>query len=477
MPNELSPQANETSPGFLSQTGNRIARALRGLTGAARIALTKSLRPGLPDDDLQWLRTRIDACLAARGGEVSARAAAAEIGRHYLMLNDTGRQRFLGLLTMKYGIDHAAVRTVAMELTNAGGAALITAEEMLRDLLESPRLRLLKRFNGIAGGVKFLVDLRADLLRLSRNDAQLAPLGRELRILLASWFDAGFLELRTIGWNSPAALLEKLIAYEAVHEIRSWSDLKNRLDSDRRCFAFFHPAMPDEPLIFVEVALINGMAANVQNLLDETSPSSDAEDADTAIFYSISNAQAGLSGVSFGEFLIKRVVGELQAEFPKLKTFATLSPIPGFAAWLAQTCATGKVSARLPVTETLQLTAMAGDEKTDDALQTLLKDKNWPSDPRKAVALRAPLMRLCAQYLYQERADTNRAKDPVAHFHLGNGARIERINWLGDQSDKGLAQSHGLMVNYLYRLGDVEKNYERYAGGHVAASPTIRDLC
>ncbi len=477
MPNELIPQDNRSSSRFLSQTGNRIARAWRGLTGAARIALTKSIRPGLPDDDLQWLRTRIDACLAARGGEVSARTDAAEIGRYYLMLNDTGRQRFLNMLAVQYGVDHGAVRAVALDLAQASGAALITAEETLRDLLESPRLRLLKRFNGIAGGVKFLVDLRADLLRLSRKDAQLAPLGRELRILLASWFDAGFLELHTIGWNSPAALLEKLIAYEAVHEIRSWSDLKNRLDSDRRCFAFFHPAMPDEPLIFVEVALVSGMAANVQNLLDETSPSSNAEEADTAIFYSISNAQAGLAGVSFGEFLIKRVVGELQAEFPKLKTFATLSPIPGFASWLAQACASEKVSTQLPVTETLQLTAISGEDRPDNALQALLKDKNWPNDPRKAMALRAPLMRLCAQYLYQERADTNRAKDPVAHFHLSNGARIERINWLGDQSGKGLAQSHGLMVNYLYRLGDVEKNYERYAGGHVTVSTMIRDLC
>ncbi len=477
MPNELSPQVNKPLSGILSQTSTRIARAWRGLTGAARIAITKSIRPGLPDDDLQWLQTRIDACLAARGGEVSARNAAAEIGRYYLMLNDTGRQRFLNLLATQYGVDHGAVRAVAMDLAQASGAALITAEETLRDLLESPRLRLLKRFNGIAGGVKFLVDLRADLLRLSRTDAQLAPLGRELRILLASWFDAGFLELHSIGWNSPAALLEKLIAYEAVHEIRSWSDLKNRLDSDRRCFAFFHPAMPEEPLIFVEVALVSGMAANVQNLLDETSPSSNAEDADTAIFYSISNAQAGLAGVSFGEFLIKRVVGELQVEFPKLKSFATLSPIPGFAAWLNQACAAGKASAQLPVAETLQLTAISNEDSADTALQSLLNDRNWPNDPRKSMALRAALMRLCAQYLYQERTDTNRAKDPVAHFHLSNGARIERINWLGDQSDKGLAQSHGLMVNYLYKLGDVEKNYERYAGGHVAASTMVRDLC
>lgn len=466
----------EINPGFISQTSNRIAQAFRGLTGAARIALTGSVRPGLPKDDLHWLQSRIDSCLAARGGEVAARAEAAEIGRHYLMLNDTGRRRFLNLLAENYGVDHTRIRAAALQLAQAEGAPLAAAEEMLRELLESPRLRLLKRFNGIAGGVKFLVDLRADLLRLARQDAQLAPLGRELRTLLASWFDAGFLELRGIAWNAPAALLEKLIAYEAVHEIRSWNDLKNRLDSDRRCFAFFHPAMPDEPLIFVEVALVNGMAGNVQKLLDETSPSGSAEEADTAIFYSISNAQAGLAGVSFGEFLIKRVVGELQKEFPKLKTFATLSPIPGFAAWLAEACASGAASALLPVAETLQLTAIAGDAGADAALQKLLADKNWPDEPRKAMALRAPLMRLCAHYLQNERTTDNRAKDPVAHFHLSNGARIERINWLGDRSGKGLAQSHALMVNYLYRLGEVEKNFERYVNGHVTVSTVIRDL-
>lgn len=477
MANELIPQTDELTSGFFSQTGNRIARALRGLTGAARIALTRTLRPNLPDDDLNWLRTRIDICLAVRGGEVSAREVAAEIGRYYLMLNDTGRQRFLNMLAVRYGVDHAAVRNKAQELAIVSGDALIGVEDALRDLLESPRLRLLKRFNGIAGGVKFLVDLRADLLRLSRKDAQLAPLGRELRALLASWFDAGFLELRIIDWYSPAALLEKLIAYEAVHEIRSWSDLKNRLDSDRRCFAFFHPAMPEEPLIFVEVALVNGMAGNVQNLLDESTPSSNAEEADTAIFYSISNAQAGLAGVSFGELLIKQVVAELQVEFPRLKTFATLSPIPGFAAWLSEICASDQAGTLLPVAETMQLIAVAGLDQADKALQMLLADKFWPNDPRKTMALRAPMMRLCAHYLFRERSGANRAKDPVAHFHLSNGARIERINWLGDQSDKGMTQSHGMMVNYLYKLGDVEKNYERYTGGHVAASPVIRDLC
>lgn len=475
MPKSPESDLKTGRPGLLSLTGARVARALRGFTGAARIAITGNVRPALPNDDLQALRARIDACLAARGGEVAARVEAAEIGRFYLMLNDTGRQRFLNLLALQYGVDHELARGAALELAHAEGEALIPAEEKLRDLLESPRLRLLKRFNGIAGGVKFLVDLRADLLRLTRKDASLAPLGREMRGLLASWFDAGFLELHAISWDSPAALLEKLIAYEAVHEIRSWNDMKKRLASDRRCFGFFHPAMPDEPLIFVEVALVNGMADNVQKLLDESKPAAGAEEADTAIFYSISNAQAGLAGVSFGEFLIKRVVSELQGQFPKLQTFATLSPIPGFAAWLGSICKEGRAGDLLKASENMQITAIAGKDSPDEALQALLSSPKWMEDPRTEMVLQAPMTRLCAHYLLHARAG-NRARDPVAHFHLSNGARIGRINWLGDVSAKGLAQSHGLMVNYLYRLNEVEKNFAGYMEGRIAAAPLIRDL-
>ena len=475
MSKSLETDLKTGKPGLLSLTGARVARALRGFTGAARIAITGNVRPGLPNDDLQWLRTRIDACLAARGGEVAARVEAAEIGRYYLMLNDTGRQRFLNLLALQYGIDHEVARAAALELANAEGEALLSAAEKLRDLLESPRLRLMKRFNGIAGGVKFLVDLRADLLRLARKDASLAPVAREMRSLLASWFDVGFLELHAISWDSPAALLEKLIAYEAVHEIRSWNDMKKRLASDRRCFGFFHPAMPDEPLIFVEVALVNGVADNVQKLLDESKPAAEAEEADTAIFYSISNAQTGLAGVSFGEFLIKRVVSELQVQLPKLQTFATLSPIPGFAAWLTSACQEGRAAELLKASENMQITAMAGMDKVDDALLALLARPKWMEDRRTEMVLQVPMTRLCAHYLLHARAG-KRAADPVAHFHLSNGARIGRINWLGDISAKGMSQSHGLMVNYVYKPNEVEKNFAGYMEGRIAAAPLIRDL-
>lgn len=469
-------EAPETASGprFLGGAGGRIARALREITGAARMRLTGAPRPDLPAEDLEILRARIDACLAARGGEVAARAQAAEIGRIYLGLSDAGRQRLLVLLAEHYAIDHDAVQLAGAVLARASGAGeLAAAEQKLRRLLEAPRMQLLKRFNGIEEGVKFLVDLRADLLRFARAAPQLPPLAGELRELLASWFDAGFLELRAIDWNSPAALLEKLISYEAVHAIRSWDDLKNRLDSDRRCFAFFHPSMPGEPLIFVEVALVNGMSGNIHELLDEHGAASDPDEADTAIFYSISNAQAGLAGVSFGEFLIKRVVNELRLKFPKLKTFATLSPVPGFAAWLKETAADN--AATLPMTEILPVTALAANKDAGAALHALLAEPEWPNDTRKARALEPVLMRLCARYLLLAQRADGRARDPVAHFHLSNGARLERINWLGDRSANGMRQSHGVMVNYLYKPGEIEKNFERYSGGHIPAAAGVRE--
>jgi malonyl-CoA decarboxylase len=286
---------------------------------------------------------------------------------------------------------------------------------------------------------------------------------RDLRNLLSSWFDVGFLELRQITWESSAALLEKLIAYEAVHEIASWTDLKNRLDSDRRCFAYIHPRMPDEPLIFVEVALVNGMAANVQDLLDEDAPVADPDKADTAIFYSISNAQKGLAGISFGNFLIKRVVGSLSTEFPNLKTFATLSPIPGFRKWLDGRLAEGDPKLLTPA-ERKELKKLETGVGAKGSLKQILSRADWPKDEVVAETIKGPLMRLCARYLTEEKRSGTRALDPVAHFHLTNGARMERLNWLGDVSPKGISQAAGLMINYLYKLGDIDGNHEVYTG-------------
>jgi malonyl-CoA decarboxylase len=471
---------SEPSANLLDRTLERLGRALRGAAGSARVRLTGQLRPDLPEDDAARLRRQIDVCLEGRGGEVSARARAVELGRTYLSLSAAGRQRFLAMLAQDYGVDPAGLDAAVATLHAATDVAdRLAAEAALRRALVPPRLQLMTKFNILPEGVKFLVDMRADLLGLGNADPALSAFDRELRDLLASWFDIGFLDLERITWHAPAALLERLMAYEAVHKIRSWSDLKNRLDSDRRCYAFFHPRMPDEPLIFVEVALVNGMAGDIQALLDETAPPVDPAEADTAIFYSISNCQQGLAGVSFGNFLIKRVVDALRRDLPRLKVFATLSPVPGFRAWLDERLAAGAEAPILSPLEEAALVAAAGEEAAANgaaALESLLARPDWPEDPAAAAALEPPLMRLCARYLLEEK-EKGRARDRVAHFHLSNGARVERLNWLGDRSADGLRLSAGLMVNYRYKLDDIEANHEAYTSdGKVAATSAVRRL-
>ena len=468
---------DQPTASLFDRTLERIGRAFRGAAGSARVALTGGYRADLPDEDCQRLSRQIALCLEERGGEVSARARAAELGRVYLSLNATGRVRFLDLLVSDYAIDRHAIG-LAMEhwLTSADKPAqLAAAEQELRRLLVPPRVRLLSQFNALPEGVKFLVDLRADLLRLSKNEPHLAALADDLRELLAGWFDVGFLNLDRITWSAPAALLEKLIDYEAVHEISSWRDMKKRLASDRRCFAFFHPRMPEEPLIFVEVALVGGMAGSVQALLDESQPALDPRKGDTAIFYSISNCQRGLNGVSFGNFLIKRVVDLLARELPNIKTFATLSPLPGFLGWLEQE-AVGEAHGLLSADEQAALaTAGVGTGTASDLLATL-KRADWAADAALAEALRAPLLSIAARYLLEARRG-RRAFDRVAHFHLSNGARVERLNWFADISSNGLKQSAGIMVNYRYKLDLIEGNHERYTtDGEIVAHAAVRRL-
>jgi malonyl-CoA decarboxylase len=462
--------------GVFDRTLTNLRSAWRDIALSARGVLARTPRPDLSSDDVARLREQMLNCLDARGGEVTARARAADLGRTYLLLDGDGRERFLRLLAGEFDVDRAEIDRYCGELARTEEPAeRAAAERRLRDALEPPRIKLLRQFNALPEGVKFLVDRRAELLGLGRRDPLLHGLEDDLRRLLANWFDIGFLELKRIGWESPAALLEKLMAYEAVHEIRSWADLKNRLEIDRRCFAFFQPRMPDEPLIFVEVALVAGMAGNISALLDEQAPVGDPHAADTAIFYSISNCQQGLNGISFGDFLIKRVVDALAAELPRLKVFATLSPVPGFRAWLdRQSAATP--DGLLLAAERNALEEV-GEAFSERGLSALLERPDWPGDPQLAAALRDPLLRLCARYLARERAPAGRALDSVAHFHLSNGARVERLNWLGDPSPKGLEQSAGIMVNYQYRLADIEANHEAYRGeGRVAASSAIRNL-
>ena len=435
--------------------GNLVHK-LRSLMGgnAERVALTAK--------GVEQLRGQLRECAEGLGGEVSARGRAARLAETYQRLNDEGRQRFLKLIALEFGPDPKKVEKAHAAYQKAVGTAdQWKAEAALRGAMRSSRIRILTQFNAIPQGVKFLVDLRADMLRYLEKDKELAVLDRELESRLSAWFDVGFLELQRITWNSPAALLEKLIEYEAVHEIRSWTDLKNRLDSDRRLYAFFHPRMPAEPLIFVEVALTDHLADNVQALLDENAPVFDNRKADTAIFYSISNTQVGLRGVSFGNFLLKRVIDDLQRDFPKLAHFATLSPMPGLASWVRKN------------------PAVLGEAGIELSLEDLSTGA-WAADKKQARALRDPLSRLAARYLASAKqggGESGPPADPVSRFHLGNGARVERLNYLGDSSAKGFRQSFGLMVNYLYSPDDIEANLEAFATqGSIAMSAAVRRL-
>jgi malonyl-CoA decarboxylase len=450
-------------------------RALRTIAGVWR-----DMASGVATEEDDSIEGQMRACLAGRGGEVSARNRAAKLAEAYVRLDESGRRNFFTTLA-GFDSDSVVLAQACEALQQANGPAEHAgARARLRRALEPPRVKLLTQFTTIPDGRKFLVDLRATLREMVNDDPHLAALEADLRGLLANWFDIGFLELRRIDWSSPAILLEKLAGYEAVHEVRSWRDLKNRLDSDRRCYAFFHPRMPMEPLIFVEVALVQGLGDNVQRLLDPRAPMLDTRVADTAIFYSISNCQKGLSGISFGNFLIKQVVELLSDEFRNVKTFATLSPIPGFRAWLDAKLAEpglNLLSAEESANLGAALPADAPAEETgQSALLAILNRRGWWREPSMRRAAEPVLIRLCARYLLIE-SKARRALDPVAHFHLSNGARLERINMLGDTSERGAKESATLMVNYLYDPTKIEEYHEAYVGeGRRNASSIVRKL-
>jgi len=464
--------------GLLKQALRTLRWRWQNIAGTDYDAEAASTRPDLPEDDRERLRRQMRECLEGRGGEVSARARSAALGRAYLALDTNGRERFLKLLADDFDVVEPDLDAAMAALHAAADVdERRKARRQLRQALESPRSKLLTQFNSLPEGVKFLVNMRADLQPMLKRDPSLLLLEDDLRALLATWFDVDFLELRRITWDTASgALLEKLIAYEAVHPIENWNDIKDRLDYDRRYFAYFHPRMPNEPLIFVEVALVDGMADNVQALLDPAAPVQDPEEANTAIFYSINNAQRGLDGISFGNFLIKRVVDRLSHEFPKIKTFATLSPIPGFVNWLKADVAEGDAALLLPA-ERKALTAAGIDKGAKAWLKDAVESTAWAEDEAVAKALRAPLLRLCARYLVREKRPSGTALDPVAHFHLSNGARMERLNWMGDRSPRGLRQSAGIMINYRYDLAKIDAHHEGYrSSGKRAISSAVKGL-
>ena len=419
--------SSQEQTSFIDRTFRQLRDAWDEIAPAGLRVGPDGPRADLPDEDAGRLRAQMRDCLKAVGGELSVQARAAELGRVYLSLNATGRARFLNILSAEFDIDRDAVDADIIRVQQAGESEQRRqAERDLRHALRPPRVKLLTQCNSLPEGVKFLVDMRADLIQLAKDDPVLAALESDLEGLLASWFDIGFLGLRRITWDAPAILLEKLIAYEAVHEIRGWADLKDRLDSDRRCFAYFHPSMPEEPLIFVEVALVRGMTDSVQALLDEDAPVGDAHDADTAIFYSISNAQAGLSGISFGGFLIKRVADHLAAEFKGLRTFATLSPIPGFMRWLGEQldlAGEGGADPLLPV-EWRTLSELPAPVTDPASFKALLALAQWPEDETLSKALKGLLMRLCARYLVDARRPDGRGARP--------GGALSPVQWRAD---------------------------------------------
>jgi malonyl-CoA decarboxylase len=371
--------------------------------------------------------------LLSERGEVSGTLLAGEALAAYLALDETSRDGFFDLLVQEFSPDPEQVgRAGDAYRVNPSAANLAR----LQTSVEAPRVELFQRLNLAPGGTRVLVEFRARMLRMLDLNPHWEPVVMDLENLLIAWFNRGFLELRRIDWRTSALVLEKLIRYEAVHEIHGWNDLHRRLEADRRCYAFFHPALPDEPIIFIEVALTRGMSEKVQPLIDPGAPVLPPESADCAMFYSITNCQEGLRGVPFGSFLIKQVVEDLGREFPRIRKFATVSPVPGFREWLA-----------------------SNPELAP--LQAKLSQPKWWDNKKLAEELRVELVPWCARYLLQAK-NRREPLDPVARFHLRNGARLERINWLGDTSAVGMLRSAGIMVNYFYRLADLESNHEAY---------------
>jgi malonyl-CoA decarboxylase len=464
---------HESNPGFFRKRVHGLQQRWQFLAGSEYDEAAAALRPELPPEDRSRVLERMRQCLDARGGEIQARSRAAALGEAYLALNTEGREVFLRMLAQEFDFKEGEVSQALDTLTSSDGPeGHREARRALMEAVESPRVRILKRFNALPQGVKFLVDLRADLIPLARKDPVLASLDDDLKGLLTAWFDPGFLQLRRISWDTASgALLEKFMAYEAVHPVESWEDLKGRLDLDRRYFAYFHPRMPDEPLVFLEVALVERLATNIQDLLDPFAAALNPSEADTAIFYAISNAQRGLVGISFGGFLIKQVVDELAQEFPGLRTFASLSPLPGFLPWLKES------ECPLLPSEVEKLKPLMGGRPLCDWLADILTGVEWFQDNERERTLRPILLRLAAYYLTKAKRPEGGAVDPVANFHLRNGARLERLNWAADLSERGLAQYAGIMANYLYDARKIESNHEAYqTRGRVMSSKAVKGL-
>ncbi|KLK91672.1 MCD, Malonyl-CoA decarboxylase MCD [Microvirga vignae] len=438
----------EAAPAFFSDLIDTLTERGRSLLGqkGGREIVAKDALPTLGE------------MLLSRRGEASGVAIAQTLIASYAAAEPSERLAFLQALADRFGPDRRRIEHAIEAVRKDQGTEAL---ENLHAAAEPRRQELIRRLNLAPGGTSALVRMREELLEYLPKHPELKSVDADFTHLFSSWFNRGFLVLRPIDWTTPANILEKIIRYEAVHAIQNWDDLRNRLQpEDRRCYGFFHPQLVDEPLIFVEVALTREIPGAIGPLLDLSRTPIAATEATTAVFYSISNTQKGLGGVSFGNFLIKQVVENLKRELPSLKTFVTLSPVPGFARWLER--------------ERKSEESSCLDAAAKEALG-ILDEPGWSDDPEKVESVRAILLSAAACYFLKAKDSKGRPVDPVARFHLGNGARLERLNFPGDVSAKGLKQSHGLMVNYLYALDEIERNHEAFAEkGVVAASPLVR---
>ncbi|SFR57847.1 malonyl-CoA decarboxylase [Marinobacter gudaonensis] len=404
----------------------------------------------------------VEACqeLLQSDGEAASIVMASRALEIYQSLDDEEKKAFFCVLAKDFAADpdkiDQAYRVYSKDRSNKHLAALFEVSEPLRQ-------ELFRRLNLGRGATYELVKMRQDFLALMKSHKDFEPINADFVHLFGSWFNRGFLVLRRIDWTTPASILEKIIRYEAVHKIQGWEDLRRRLDNrDRRCFGFFHPAIGDEPLIFVEVALTKGLPDRIQPILsNDHYDIDDPELADSAAFFGISNCQVGLRGISFGNFLIKQVVQELKQELPNLKNFVTLSPLPMFRSWLEQTYHPDSGLLKPEAQEVL----------------SHLENPEWLNHPELSERLNQVVRPLAARYLLKEKNSAGLPMNPVARFHLGNGAELHRINWLGDVSANGMKQSAGLMVNYLYVLENIERNNEKFTtNGEIVCSPSVREL-
>ena len=441
--------AVESPEEIATGTMSTLERTLSSVMEAGREILAKRRLP-IPTT-ASALDTLIALCkeLLNHRGEASGLALAGEITERYRHLNEEQQLPFFLSMANDFDVDGDEIVEAAQRYNDSADLENLWA---IAHAVEAPRLKLFRRINMTPDGTRTLVIMRGHLLRILRAHPELRGVDSDLKHLFISWFNKGFLELRRIDWSSPALVLDKIIDYEAVHQINGWDDLRNRLREDRRCFAFFHPALENDPLVFVEIALTDEIPGAIAPLLVQDRELPPREKANTVVFYSISNCHPGLAGVTFGNFLIKNVVEELTKEMPGLKTFVTLSPVPGFRNWLLKA----------------DLTELVDEDMAAKVVQPI--GRVVESNVYDA------LTRLCAHYLLNEKSG-ELAKDPVARFHLGNGARLHRLHGAADLSTKGREQSAGIMVNYLYDLAKIEENHEAYfEKGKIAVSRSVSRL-